>query len=112
MRRRVCVLLALLLLPCVIWRWAPATFTVTNGTGQPIPFLVVRVADQQFDFRDVPPGATVSGSFRVSQEESLVVRGRFANGSEIADSAGYVTWEQFAPHIDAVVTDDGSISTR
>lgn len=104
--------LMLLLVPCGVWRWTPATFSVTNGTEQPIPFLVVRVAGEEFSFREVPPGATVSGSFRVSQEESSVVRGRFANGSEIAESAGYVTWEQFAPHIEAAVADDGSVKTR
>lgn len=110
--RKCFFVLMLLFVPYGVWRWTPATFSVTNGTGQTIPFLVVRVAGDEFSFRDVPPGATVSGSFRVSQEESLVVRGRFANGAEIAESAGYVTWEQFAPHIDAVVTDDGSVTTR
>lgn len=110
--RKCFVVLMLLLITYGLWRWTPATFSVTNGTEQPIPFLVVRVAGEEFSFRDVPPGATVSGSFRVSQEESLVVRGRFANGTEIAESVGYVTWEQFAPHIEAVVAEDGSVTTR
>ncbi len=90
----------------------PGRFTITNGTDQPIALLVVEVHDERFEFRDIPPGGSVRGRFRVGHEATLMVSGHFANGTEFGEHCGYVVWEDPAPHVVVVVTKDGPQSLR
>jgi hypothetical protein len=105
-----CAIPLLMVTTCGVWRLAPATFTLKNGSGQPIRSLTIEVAGKTFRYQDIPPGGTVSGSFRVQQEESLLIEGRLADGTEFAESHGYVVWEDFAPHIDVVVRPGGRVA--
>lgn len=86
---------------------APGQFTITNGTDRPIPYLTVEVHDRWFEFRDIPPGGSVRGWFRVNHEATLMVCGHFADGTEFGEPCGYVVWEDPAPHVAVVVRDDG-----
>lgn len=88
---------------CAEWAFAPASFCITNGTDQPISVLVVEVEARRFEFRDIPPGGSVRGTFRVRQEEVLNVTGRFADGKEFGEGCGYVVWEDPAPHVAVLV---------
>lgn len=97
---------------CAAWAFAPASFCVTNGTDRPIPVLVVEVHDERFEFRDIPPGGSVRGWFRVGHEATPIVSGRFANGKEFGDPCGYLTWADPAPHVTVLVRADGTLRTR
>ena len=108
MKRPVVIVGLMLVAGCGVWRWTPATFTIKNESGQPIRSMTVDVAGKSFQFADIPPGETVSGSFHVSHEESLDVRGLLADGTKFADGYGYVVWEEFAPQINAVVRISGT----
>jgi hypothetical protein len=88
---------------CAAWAFAPASFCVTNGTDQPISILVVEVHDRWFEFRDIPPGGSVRGRFRVGHEATLIVSGHFADGNEFGEPCGYVVWEDPAPHVAVLV---------
>jgi hypothetical protein len=81
-----CAIPLLMVTTCGVWRLAPATFTLKNGSGQPIRSLTIEVAGKTFRYQDIPPGGTVSGSFRVQQEESLLIEGRLADGTGFAES--------------------------
>ncbi|VTR91300.1 unnamed protein product [Gemmata massiliana] len=94
-----------------VWRWMPATFAIRNESGKPICVLTVNVAGKTLRYNNVPAGGTATGSFHVKQEETLSVRGRFADGTAFEEHCGYVVWEEFAPHISAVVRNDGSIGS-
>lgn len=88
------------------WCWLPATFTITNESGQPIRYLRVEVAEKTFEFHNIPPGGTVRGSFHFSNEATLGVTGRFADGTTFGEPCGYVVWESFAPNVDVLVYGD------
>lgn len=92
--------------------WTPATFTVTNESGQFIASMTVEVAGKLFRFENVPTGGEVSGSFYVDHEECLDLRGHLADGTKFRDYCGYVVWEEFAPHIHAVVRSDGQVDSQ
>lgn len=111
MKHVLCAIPTLLVFACGVWRLTPATFTLENQSGQPIRSLTIEVAGKTFRYQDVPPGGTVSGSFRVQQEESLLIRGRLADGTEFAEPHGYVVWEDFAPHVDVVVRPGGQVGS-
>lgn len=89
------------------WRWTPATFAVRNESGQTVRALTVEVAGRTYCFADVPLAGEVTGSFRVGQEATLLVRGRLADGTAFAEPCGYVVWEEFAPHVAVVVRCEG-----
>lgn len=95
---------------CAAWRWAPATFTVKNETGQSIHHLRVEIyQNEPYVFENIPPGGVVSGSFTVHHEASLMIHGRLADGTEFDEPYGYVVWESFAPHIGVVVQRSGQV---
>ncbi|AMV29559.1 hypothetical protein VT84_34510 [Gemmata sp. SH-PL17] len=94
-----------------VWRWTPATFAIRNESGKPIRVLMVDVAGKTLQYNDIPAGGTAAGSFHVKQEETLSVRGWFADGTAFEEHCGYVAWEEFAPHISVVVRNDGFISS-
>jgi hypothetical protein len=88
---------------CAGCAFAPAHFVVTNGTDQPIPYLTVEVHDRWFVFRDIPPGGTARGWFRVNHEATLLVSGHFADGTEFGEPCGYVTWADPAPCVRVLI---------
>ena len=97
----------LVIVGCAFWRWTPATFSIRNESGQPVRVLTVEVGGKTFQYKDIPMGGEVTGSFHVEQEEVLDVRGQFADGAEFGDACAYVVWEEFAPHVNVVVRSSG-----
>ncbi|MDH5189947.1 MAG: hypothetical protein OEW89_01725 [Gammaproteobacteria bacterium] len=60
-------------------------------SGEIISSAVVKVCDQEFEFRNIDPEKTVIGDFIITSDSHYTIKIRFLSGSSIQNEIGYVT---------------------
>lgn len=109
-RRRFLLGLAALPLGAGVWFASRNHFVITNHSGQAIRGLTVAVTDASFQFMNISIGESVAASFGSPFDESVfTIRGQFDDGSEFADSWGYVVWEDRGRHFRMVIEPGGVV---
>ena len=109
-RRRFLFGLAALPLGAGVWFASRNQFVITNHSGHAIRGLTVAVSDASFRFMNIPIGESVAASFGSPSVESVFnIRGQFDDGSEFADSCGYVVWEDRGRQFRLVIEPGGVV---
>ncbi len=65
--------------------------TVNNKSSQTVVWVIVQVCGQNLAFTNVPPGASRTTNFAITNDSGYVVTGALANGTPVQGGFGYTT---------------------
>lgn len=110
-RWRGCVVaLAMLAIGMVACRPDRHTMTVNNKSSQTVAWVVVRICGQNLAFTNVPPGASRTTSFAITNDSSYVVTGALANGTPVQGGFDYTTGQWGREKVRVDLLPDGIIA--
>jgi hypothetical protein len=106
--------LLLLFSSCVAVTHLPTnSVTILNASGQHVSGVRVEACGRSVECGDLRPGGTAHARYHTpGQEDNLVVRGRFGDGTEIGDSGTYIVWEEYFTSRVLVIRQDGSLGVQ
>lgn len=102
------VVLGFILSVIALFLSGASTVVVTNGTGQNLARLTVRVCGRALVFEDVGPAQQETRWYRISGDCHFEVEGVLADGTKLGAEGGYVTGGMFLEEANVVVFPDGT----